>query len=313
MISGGHSRRAVDPTGWRCLSLRSRVSDLRCIFRQPTFLPFCLAAAFVFSGFPQVGFAAEPAKKVEILYDLSVAGFGVGTGTISVDFNGGTYSSKVSSEITGIASLFFQTKIVAKGDGVLRNRRVLPNRYHLDIIDSRAYQVVDMVMVEGDVQSLALDPPLMPRADRVPVLAEHKLNIVDPVGGVIVPRRVAKPFDPENCNQTLNVFDGAGRFDLVLQSGRAGKVTVDGYPGQVLICPISYKPVSGHRRRSEGTKKPDNGGKIEVKLAPIAGRPYYIPLEVSVPVGPGQLKLVARTATGLATDLSSSGDFAPEE
>lgn len=291
----------------------SRVSNLRLPIRQSTFFSLCGALALaIFGGAPDV-FAADPAKKVDILYDLSVAGFGVGTGTISIDFNGSSYSSRVSSEVTGIASLFFQTKILAEGDGVLRSRRVLPNRYHLDIKDSRAYQIVEMAMLEGDVQALVLDPPLMPRADRIPVLAEHKRNIVDPVGGVIVPRRVAKPFEPENCNQTLNVFDGAGRFDLIMQSGRAGKVTVDGYPGQVLICAIRYKPVSGHRRKAEGAKKPDNDGKIEVKLAPIAGRPYYIPLEISVPVGPGQLKLVARTATGLAADLPASGDFAPEE
>jgi hypothetical protein len=98
-----------------------------------------------------------------------------------------------------------------------------------------------------------------------------------------------------------------------MQPGRAGKVTVDGYSGQVLVFTIRYKPVSGHRRKAEGAKKPEGDGRIEVKLAPIAGRPYYIPLEVSVPVGPGQLKLVARTATGLAADLLPDGDFAPEE
>ena len=266
-----------------------------------------------FSGMFSAVEAAEPASKVTIVYDLSVAGFGVGTGTIAVDFNGGAYSSKVGAEVSGIASLFFSTKILAEGDGVLRGRRVLPNRYHLDIKDSRAYQIVEMAMSEGDVQALVLDPPLMPRADRIPVLAEHKRNIVDPVGGVIVPRRVRQPFDAENCNQTLTVFDGAGRFDLIMQQGRAGKVTVDGYPGQVLVCSIRYKPVSGHRRKAEGDKNPEENGKIEVKLAPIAGRPYYIPLEVSVPIGPGMLKLVARSATGLAADLPPSGDFAPEE
>lgn len=257
--------------------------------------------------------AAEPAKKVEIVYDLSVAGFGVGTGSIGVIFNGSAYSSKVNSEITGVASLFFQTKILAEGDGVLRGRRVLPNRYHLDIKDSRAYQIVEMAMSEGDVQALVLDPPLMPRADRIPVLAEHKRNIVDPVGGVIVPRRVRQPFDPENCNQTLPVFDGAGRFDLVMQQGRAGKMTVDGYTGQVLVCSIKYKPVSGHRRKAESDKKSEDSGRIEVKLAPIAGRPYYIPLEISVPIGPGMLKLVAQSAFGVAAGSSGEADFSEEE
>lgn len=306
--------------GWRLIRQDAaafvsdlRVPDLRLPIRHLTLFSLCGAVVLAFSGWPSDSFAAEPAKKVEILYDLSVAGFGVGTGTISIDFNGSAYSSKVTSEVTGIASLFFQTKILAEGDGVLRSRRVLPNRYHLDIKDSRAYQIVEMAMSEGDVQALVLDPPLMPRADRIPVQADHKRNIVDPVGGVIVPRRIAKPFEPENCNQTLSVFDGAGRFDLNMQQGRAGKVTVEGYSGQVLVCAIKYKPVSGHRRRAEGAKKPEGDGKIEVKLAPIAGRPYYIPLEVSVPVGPGQLKLVARTATGLAADLPATGDFAPDE
>lgn len=261
-------------------------------------------------------FASETAgsqPNIAIVYDLSIAGFGIGTGTIAVAFNGRAYSSKVGAEVSGIASLFFSTKIQAEGEGILRGRRVLPNRYHLDIKDSRAYQIVEMAMTEGDVQALVLDPPLMPRADRVPVLAEHRRNIVDPVGGVIVPRRLDQPFDPENCNQTLPVFDGAGRFDLIMQKGRQGKVTVEGYGGQVLVCSIRYKPVSGHRRKADGENKADDNNKIEVKLAPIAGRPYFIPLEISVPIGPGILKLVARTATGLAADLPPSGDFAPED
>lgn len=254
-------------------------------------------------------FAAEPAKQVDITYDLSVAGLHVGAGSMTVEFNGQAYSSKVRAEVTGIASLFFQTKVLAEGDGILRGRRVLPNRYHLDIKDSRAYQLVDMDMADGNVEALILDPPLAPRADRIPVLSDHRRSIVDPVGGVIVPRRTRQPFDPSNCNQTLQVFDGAGRFDLVLQPGRAGKVTVDGYSGQVLICPIRYKPVSGHRRKADSEKSQENEGRIEVKLAPIEGRPFYIPLEISVPIGPGMFKLSARTATGLSTDVEDAPDI----
>ena len=259
------------------------------------------------------GIGAERVSNVDINYDLIIAGFSVGTGQIVVDFNGQSYSSHVSAEITGLASLFFQTKISAEGNGTVRGRRVLPNRYHLDIKDSRAYQLVEMGMNEGDVESLVLDPPIKPKADRVPVLAEHRRNIVDPVGGLILPRRTRQPFDPENCNQTLPVFDGAGRFDLVMQQGRAGKVTVEGYSGHVLVCSIRYKPISGHRRNQTDDKTLEESRSIEVKLAPIAGRPYYIPLEISVPVGPGLFKLVARSASGLAASTSADGDFPAEE
>jgi len=286
---------------------------LRLFDRIRTGLSILAAFCLAHMSHPDIVSAAEPAPKVEIDYDLIVAGMNDGTGRISVDFTGNAYSSSVRAEVTGIASLFFQTKILAEGAGILRGRRVLPNRYHLDIKDSRAFQIVEMGMNEGDVETLFLDPPIVPRADRVPVLADHKLNIVDPVGGVIVPRRARQPFDPDNCNQTLPVFDGAGRFDLVMQQGRAGKVTVDGYPGQVIVCAIRYKPVSGHRRKQSAEKKPEDDGRIEVKLAPIAGRPFYIPLEVSVPIGPGLFRLVAHTASGLANDLSAVGEFPTDE
>lgn len=289
-----------------------RVFPLRLKTCIQTFSRLFGAVLILSCGSAETGFGADRSANVDIEYDLIAAGFSVGTGRISIDFKGNTYSSSVSAEITGLASLFFQTKVLAEGSGVLRGRQVLPNRYHLDIKDSRAYQTVEMAMNEGNVEGLVLDPPIVARADRIPVLAEHRRGIVDPVGGVIVPRRMAKPFDPDNCNQTLNVFDGAGRFDLIMQSGRAGKVTVEGYPGQVLVCAIKYKPISGHRRKQAEQKKSEDEGRIEVKLAPIAGRPYYVPLEVSVPIGPSLFKLVARSATGLAADVPA-GDFPPDE
>ena len=53
--------------------------------------------------------------------------------------------------------------------------------------------------------------------DRVPVTAAHTRGIIDPVSALLMPTQGrGEPLDPDNCNRTLPVFDGATRFNVVL-------------------------------------------------------------------------------------------------
>ncbi len=68
-------------------------------------------------------------------------------------------------------------------------------------------------------------PPLVDTGDRVPVTAAAKRGVVDPASALAMPARTKGALlDPENCNRTLPVFDGATRFDVVLSYGETREI-----------------------------------------------------------------------------------------
>ena len=69
---------------------------------------------------------------------------------------------------------------------------------------------VRMALAHGNVVQAEITPPLIDMQDRVPVTPANKRGIIDPVSALLMPTQGrGEPLDPENCNRTLPVFDGA--------------------------------------------------------------------------------------------------------
>jgi hypothetical protein len=63
----------------------------------------------------------------------------------------------------------------------------------------------------------------------------HRQGVLDPMSAVLMAVSAeTKPLSAEACNRTLPIFDGRGRFDLVLGYKRSEQVkALDGYHGPV--------------------------------------------------------------------------------
>ena len=278
--------------------------------RMPQIAHFVRHARFlaIFAGFiaSQPGFAAEPPKPVTITYAVSIAYLPIGTARFSQSFKGSSYHLHLAAEFSGLVRMFFAPDLSADADGIDTGTRLLAQHYNLTVHHPDDPQRVDMKMAGGNVVNAELDPPVPERADRVPVLPEHKKGIIDPLSGFLIPSASAQPTANGNCDHVIPVFDGAGRFDITLLPDADQIYETVGYKGPVISCLVRYTAISGHRAKKTNVTYMENNRDIMVTLAPIPGKAYMVPLEISVATLIGNLRLRAEKVDGLAPPSSQT-------
>jgi hypothetical protein len=92
--------------------------------------------------------------------------------------------------------------------------------------------------------------------------------------------------DPKVCNQTIPVFDGEQRFNLVLTPKRTVKVQKNastGYSGFAAVCRVKFIPISGYRPDNPGIKLMAETNDIEVWLVSLPGTALYVPYRIVLP------------------------------
>jgi hypothetical protein len=75
----------------------------------------------------------------------------------------------------------------------------------------------------------------------------------------------------------------------------------EGFAGPAVSCLVHYTAISGHRAKKTNVTFMENNRDITVTLAPLPGKPYLIPLEISVATLIGNLRLKAIKVEGLGT------------
>lgn len=249
----------------------------------------------------------DPSKPLTITYDVSIAHIQIGTAEFSQSFHGSAYRLHLSAEFKGLVSLFFAPSLSADADGIDAGGHLLAQHYQLSVNHPDDPQRVDMKMANGTVIRSDLDPPLPEREDRVPVLPEHKKGIIDPLSGFLIPSTSPTPHSAQQCDHVLPVFDGAGRFDITLLPDTDLTFKTEGYDGAAINCLVRYTAISGHRAKKTNVTYMENNRDIMVTLAPVLGKPYLVPLEISVATLIGNLRLTARKVDGLASTVTGQG------
>jgi Protein of unknown function (DUF3108) len=173
-------------------------------------------------------------------------------------------------------------------------QRVIPSAHGLDFYSQKSSFMLRMGLAGGSVSQVKIDPPLIPRDDRVPVEEAHRRNVVDPVAAVIFlqSQRSSTP-DPTACNRTLPVFDGVGRFDINLTYKETKPLKILGFNGPVLVCSVRYMPVSGHRLNRPAIEFMRENKDIEIWLGLVPGTRALVPLKIYVKTMVGGLDIEA--------------------
>jgi hypothetical protein len=137
---------------------------------------------------------------------------------------------------------------------------------------------------DGDgVKDVTFVPPDDPSPKAIPVTREQLKHALDPLSGVMA---LSLGEIDHPCEQTLNIFDGKQRFDLVFTpTGR-----FDG-PGKGEVCNVRLVPISGHKQ-GEGADSVISG-KIEVVLRPVPKANILVPSRVTVPTIIGSAVLMS--------------------
>lgn len=280
-------------TEWRPVWNRSMPAD------QPSFCKKSGVLAAIGVGLSLL--LAAPMARAESLsidYDLSLIGLPIGRATLAGNADPGTYRLELTAQLTGLASIVSGGKGTAVATGSGLPSRVLPNSYLLTVSGSGPLQSIRLGLQSGNVTSIAIDPPLDPRPDRVPVTEQHKRGVLDPVSAFLMPVGGRGPvLDPSSCKRTLPVFDGGGRFDVVLNYRETTTLKFRGYDGPALLCDVRYTPISGHRAERRAVQFMADNRDIQVWLVPVGNSRLLVPARIMLRTLIGMLSIDARRMT----------------
>ncbi|MBB3017043.1 hypothetical protein FHR70_000083 [Microvirga lupini] len=241
-----------------------------------------IASALVTLAFAGTASLAQ-GQTLKVTYDLSLAGLPLGKADLVSSFKGKKYEMQGNAKLTGFAMILTGGKGEASASGTLAGAGPRSTNFAVVSKTSDNQRSVRMGLKGGRVAEVEIDPPLEPKEDRIPVKPADKRGVVDPMSALLMPAVASKSLtDPDNCNRTIPVFDGASRMNVVLSYAETKNAEVAGYSGPVLVCNARYVPVSGHRPERPATKFMQENRDMSVWLAPVEGPRLLFPLKVSV-------------------------------
>jgi hypothetical protein len=131
----------------------------------------------------------------------------------------------------------------------------------------------------------------------------HRRGVVDPLTAGLIPAPATGDIlSPAACQRTLPMLDGGHRFDMALAFRRVDAVKMKpGYSGPVVVCGMTYRPISGHSPTRWRVKHLIGREGMEMWLAPIEGARLLAMFRISIPTMIGTAVLNAtrfESATG---------------
>ncbi len=237
--------------------------------------------------------AAVAQGKLDARYIVTLGGVPIGRGSWAIDIGDDQFTAAASGVTTGLLTIFTNGQGSGAARGIVRGDSLFPTVFASSISHDKRIDELRMVLSNGTVKELFVEPPVQPNPDRVPVTEANRRGVVDPMSAALV--RVAgkdDPVSPEACRRTLPIFDGRMRFDLHLSFKRFEHVQSEhGYFGAVVVCGVQFIPVAGYVPERYVVKYLMAQREMEIWLAPVAGTRVVVPYRISLqtPLGTGVL------------------------
>ena len=238
-----------------------------------------LAGCILAIGGVALGGPARSAS-LDARYDMSLLGLTLGTASLTGGIDGSSYKLDLAAKMTGLVGGFTGGRGSGAASGSLNGARLSPTSFAVSSASSSESRTVRMALDSNNVAAVEIEPPIEAKADRVPLNDGHRRNIVDPLSAFLMP--VNGKGLANACNRTLQIFDGAARYDIKLSAAGTREVKLEGYSGPVAVCQVRYVPIAGHRALRPSTKFMIENKDISTWLAPVAGTNLLVPVRVSV-------------------------------
>ena len=245
------------------------------------------------------------ARRIIAVYRVDLAGFNLGDFRLTTTFRGDDYEMRGEGRFSILEGLIYEWRGVTASSGRVTRTGPEPDMYAFNYSDSgKQSERLRMTFNGRAVTGVSIIPRKRPAPRTIPVTKEQLEGVVDPMSGAFLSAQSENPNGDLNvCNQTLAVFDGRQRFDLVITPKRAVTVkrtTPAGYGGPAVICAVKFIPIAGYQPDNPGIRLMSQSNEIEVWLIPVRGTHMYVPYRIVLPT-------LAGYGSAVVTSLQVSG------
>ena len=181
------------------------------------------------------------------VYRVDIGSFNLGEFRLTTTFRGDDYEMRGEGRFKILEGLIYEWRGVTTSSGRVTDTGPEPATYAFNYADSaKAGEQLRMTFDGRAVTEVSIYPSKRPEPRTIPVTKEQLEGVLDPMSGAFLSAHSDNPNgDLSVCNQTLPVFDGRQRYDLVVTPKRAvivKRTTPNGYAGPAVICGVKFIP-----------------------------------------------------------------------
>lgn len=227
------------------------------------------------------------ANRITAVYRVDLAGFNLGDFRLTTQFRGTDYEMRGEGRFSVLSGLVFDWRGTTASKGRFNGTGPEPAMYSLNFQGGDKSQQLRMTFDGGAVTQISRVPKKRPNPHVIPITKEQLEGVLDPMTAAFLYARSDNPNgDPKVCDQTIPVFDGEARFNLILKPKRTVKLQKNsstGYSGFAAVCRVKFIPISGYRPDNPGIKLMTETNEIEVWLVSLPGTGMYVPHRIVLP------------------------------
>ena len=236
---------------------------------------------------------ANAQKRLEAQYRITMTGVPVGKIIWQVEFANNLYTMSASGGANGVVSLLINGQGLITTNGKIVDGHLAPTNFISNIIDDDGKTELQVSFFDNVAKELVVRGPKK-KPLLTPVNDDDRRGVTDPLSAMLMSSTAQGAIDSKTCNQTLPIFDGQRRYNLLLTYKRMDRVKIDqSYSGPALVCSVTLQPIGGYRVGSMIVKYVAHRRDIELWFAPIAGMSIVAPVQLSVPTLIGTMNIQA--------------------
>ena len=231
------------------------------------------------------------ANRITAVYRVDLGGFNLGDFRLTTVFRGTDYEMQGEGRFSVLEGLLFEWRGTTASRGKFAGSVPEPATYALNFVGGDKSQQLRMTFDGGAVTEISRVPKKRPNPHVIPTTKKQLEGVLDPMTVAFLYARSGNPNgDLKVCDQTVPVFDGEQRFNLILKPKRTAKLDKNastGYSGFAAVCGVKFIPISGYRPDNPGIKLMSETNDIEVWLVSLSGTEMYVPYRAVLPTPVG--------------------------
>lgn len=192
-------------------------------------------------------------KNLQLSYSVYVGGIHAMDGVVGFTRSGQSYKIDLSTGTQGILRRIAPWDARVSARGRLQNTTLRPVAAKVLTLWKDNPNTVNFSFIKNRIQAIFQPPEGESKNEPVP--QEMKDGALDPLSGVL--QLLFNITANEDCAQTIPIYDGHRRFDLLLNN--SGSRELDGedysvFSGEAARCMVDFKMLAGSRKDREGSQ-----------------------------------------------------------